>query len=49
MYKGKPLSKFSFKGVLDDTFLKGGPDNVLGFKKGKSSQNEWNALWKSEI
>jgi len=42
---------FFFKGGLNETFLKGGPDNILGFKKGKNAQNEWNAfsfqpLWK---
>jgi hypothetical protein len=39
-YKGNPCSSFLLKGSLD---------NILGFKKGKSSQNEWNAFWKSEI
>ena len=38
-YKGNPCSKFVLKGGLDDTFLKGGlkggPDIILGFKKGK--------------
>jgi hypothetical protein len=39
-YKGNPCSSFLLKGGLDDAFLKGGPDNIVGFKKGKSSQNE---------
>jgi hypothetical protein len=30
-YKGNPCPNFC---------LTGGPDNILGFKKGKSSQNE---------
>ena len=43
-YKGNPCPNF---------LLTGGPDNILGFKKGKSSQNEWNAFcfqpfWKGE-
>ena len=52
--------KVKYKGYsfLDDTILKGGlkggwggPDNILGFKKGKNTQNEWNdfcfqPLWK---
>jgi hypothetical protein len=29
---------------LSNLCLKGGPDNILGFKKGKNSQNEWNAF-----
>ena len=34
-YKGIPCPNFLLKGGL-----KGDPDNILGFKKGKNAQNE---------